>query len=87
MHNFSPTCATKCPEIERFHDAAHNVAGFNDYGRGKRHGFPSLDLSQATIKVCTKLLKGAQRAPFFILGFWAKLAIWLKVLPILYLPV
>src|ERR1043165_2284414 len=46
MHNFPPICATKCPEIVQLHDAAHNVAGFNDYGRGKETWATVTKLSQ-----------------------------------------
>jgi hypothetical protein len=35
-------------QLRSFHDAAHNVAGFNDYGRGKEHGLSSLSIPQQT---------------------------------------
>src|SRR3954454_18661887 len=64
MHNFPPTCATNCPDIERFHDAAHNVAGFNDYGRGREHGFPSLStLNRPPVQRPDKTFAKAPWAP------------------------
>src|SRR5215218_2422003 len=70
MHKFSRICATNCPDIERFHDAAHNVAGFNDYGRGREHGFPSLStLNRPPVQRPDKTFrKGALEAPLLVFG-------------------
>jgi hypothetical protein len=71
MHKFRRICATNCPEIERFHDAAHNVAGFNDYGRGKEHGLPSLSISKQTAshRSAPDFERASrQGAPFLVFG-------------------